>query len=123
MGKIMGRPLSYDLRKAVYQAYQEGCTAREAGRRCGVAPATAVRWVARGKRGELAAKANQRNGSCLDPYQDFLLGLYRQMPSLTLQEIVIQLARRHGLSVCSATLSHWLRKRGYRRRSLPKRCD
>lgn len=43
----MGHPLSMDLRVRLLAAIDEGLSCRAAAARFGVAPSTAIRWVAR----------------------------------------------------------------------------
>ena len=96
-------PLSLDLRKRVVSAVrEEGISCRAAARRFGVSFASAIRWVA----------ALQERASCaplpmggdprsqrIEAHGDFLLGLHRREPDLTLNEICSRLERARGEKV------------------------
>jgi transposase len=90
-------PLSVDLRKRVVSAVREGgvsCPA--AAKRFGVSFASAIRWVAalreRGSFVPLPMGGDQRSGR-VEAHADYLLGLHRREPDLTLAEICDRLER------------------------------
>lgn len=93
-------PLSLDLRQRVVCAVtQEGMSRRAAARRFGVSFSSAIRWMAAlRKRGDCAALpmgGDQRSGR-VEAHADYLLGLVRREPDLTLSEICARLERARG---------------------------
>ena len=93
-------PLSGDLRKRVVSAVcEEGMSCRAAGRRFGVSFSSAIRWVAalreRGSYAPLPMGGDTRS-QCVEAHADFLLGLHRREPDLTLNEICDRLERARG---------------------------
>ena len=96
-------PLSVDLRKRVVSAVrEEGMSCRGAARRFGVSFASAIRWVAalreRGSYAPLAMGGDTRSQR-VEAHADFLLGLHRREPDLTLNEICGRLERARGEKV------------------------
>jgi transposase len=96
-------PLSMDLRARVVCAVcEEGMSRCAAARRFGVSIASAVRWVAalrqRGDYAPLAMGGDQRSGR-VEAHADYLLGLIRREPDLTLAEICVRLQRVRGEKV------------------------
>jgi transposase len=83
--------LSDDLRERVVGAVVEGGMSRNAAaKRVGVSIASAVRWVARFKaKGESspAPMGGDRRSGRVEAHCDYLLGLIRRQPDLTLLEI------------------------------------
>jgi transposase len=93
-------PLSLDLRKRVVSAVrEEGMSCRAAARRFGVSFASAIRWVAvlreRGSYAPLPMGGDTRSQR-IEAHGDFLLGLHRREPDLTLNEICSRLERARG---------------------------
>ena len=93
-------PLSLDLRKRVISAVTEdGMSCRAAARRFGVSFASAIRWMAslreRGDYAPLRMGGDQRSGR-VEAHADYLLGLVRREPDLTLAEIRDRLERAPG---------------------------
>jgi transposase len=96
-------PLSVDLRKRVVSAVgEEGMSCRAAAKRFGVSFASAIRWVAalreRGSCAPLPMGGDQRSGR-VEAHADYLLGLHRRKPDLTLAEICDRLERVRGEKV------------------------
>ena len=93
-------PLSGDLRKRVVSAvHEEGMSCRAAARRFGVSFSSAIRWVAalreRGSYAPLPMGGDTRSQR-VEAHADFLLGLHRREPDLTLNEICDRLERGRG---------------------------
>lgn len=93
-------PLSGDLRKRVVSAVcEEGMSCRGSARRFGVSFSSAIRWVAalheRGSYAPLRMGGDTRSQR-VEAHADFLLGLHRREPDLTLNEICDRLSRARG---------------------------
>ena len=93
-------PLSEDLRKRVVSAVcEEGMSCRGSARRFGVSFSSAIRWVAalheRGSYAPLPMGGDTRSQR-VEAHADFLLGLHRREPDLTLNEICDRLSRARG---------------------------
>jgi len=83
--------LSEDLRERVVRAVvDQGLSRNAAAKRFGVSIASAVRWVAsfnaRGVFSPCAMGGDRRSGR-IEAHRDYLLGLIRREPDLTLLEI------------------------------------
>jgi transposase len=96
-------PLAVDLRKRVVAAvHDEGMSCRAAARRFGVSFSSAIRWIAalreRGSYVPLPMGGDTRSQR-VEAHADFLLGLHRREPDLTLNEICDRLARARGEKV------------------------
>src|SRR5271169_5174409 len=99
--------LSDDLRKRVVEAVVEaGLSRNAAAKRFGVSIASAVRWVARFKaKGEIspAPTGGDRRSGRIEAHRDYLLGLIRRQPDITLLEIqerlIANCGERFSLSV------------------------
>jgi transposase len=78
---------------------EEGMSCRAAARRFGVSFASAIRWVAalqeRGSYAPLPMGGDTRSQR-IEAHGDFLLGLHRREPDLTLNEICSRLERARG---------------------------
>ena len=96
-------PLSVDLRERVVSAVrEEGMSSRAAAKRFGVSFASAIRWMAalreRGSCAPLPMGGDQRSGR-VEAHADYLLGVHRREPDLTLVEICERLKRVRGEEV------------------------
>jgi transposase len=96
-------PLSVDLRgRVVWAVGEEGMSCRAAARRFGVSFSSAIRWVAalheRGSYAPLPMGGDTRSRR-VEAHADFLLGLHRREPDLTLNEICDRLERARGEKV------------------------
>ena len=96
-------PLSGDLRKRVVWAVcAEGMSCRASARRFGVSFSSAIGWVAalheRGSHAPLPMGGDTRSRR-VEAHADFLLGLHRREPDLTLNEIRVRLERARGEKV------------------------
>jgi transposase len=83
--------ISEDLRERVVRVVVEGGMSRNAAaKRFGVSIASAVRWVARfratGKIAPAPTGGDRRSGR-IEAHRDYLLGLIRRQPDMTLLEI------------------------------------
>jgi transposase len=93
--------LSDDLRGRVVDAVLEGGMSRNAAaRRFGVSIASAVRWVCRF---EAPTGGDQRSGR-IEAHRDYLLGLIRRQPDITLLEIQERLIANCGERFSSSVI-------------------
>lgn len=121
----MTRAYSDDLRGRVLNAVAGGSSVRGAGRRFGVAPSTAVRWVDRQRsQGEISARRQGKpRGSRLDAHKGFILTMIDEQKDITLTEMVERLQAERGVGISRAMLCIWLRRCGFthkkRRRTPP----
>jgi transposase len=103
-----GMALSDDLRERVVGAVVEGGMSRNAAaKRFGVSIASAVRWVARFKtKGEIspAPTGGDRRSGRIEAHRDYLLGLVRRRPDMTLLEIQERLIANCGERFSSSVL-------------------
>jgi transposase len=88
---------SNDLRVRVIQVVESGTAARAAARQFVIGDSTAIRWAKRWREtGSFEAKSNKgQSRSPLKQYEEWLLGLVRQEPDLTLEEIQRRLLDEH----------------------------
>ena len=85
----MPKPYSIDLRSRVIADVEAGASRREAAVQYGVSPSVVVIWAQRfDETGSVAAKPSGGSTSPLEDYADFLLGLIKNKPDMTLDEIV-----------------------------------
>jgi transposase len=100
--------LSDDLRERVVKAViDEGLSRNAAAKRFGVGVASAVRWVARFKaNGEIspAPMGGDRRSQRIEFHRDYLLGLNRRQPDLTLLEIKERLIANCGERFSSSVI-------------------
>ena len=103
-----GMALSDDLRERVVGAVVEGGMSRNAAaKRFGVSIASAVRWVARFKaKGEIspAPTGGDRRSGRIEAHRDYLLGLIRRRPDMTLLEMQERLIANCGERFSSSVL-------------------
>src|SRR3954453_5683100 len=88
---------SNDLRIRVIQVVEGGAAARAAARQFVIGDSTAIRWAKRWREtGSFEAKTNKgRSRSPLRKHEEWLLGLVKQEPDLTLEEIQRRLLSEH----------------------------
>jgi transposase len=81
----------------VIRVVEGGAAARAAARQFVIGDATAIRWAKRWREtGSFEAKSNKgRSRSPLKKHEEWLLGLVRQEPDLTLEEIQRRLLEEH----------------------------
>ena len=109
----MGKPYSMDLRERVVGAIEGGMSTRQAAARFSVGIATAGAW-ARLKRatGEVRpAKQGKPKGSVLDAHADFILGLIKEVPDTTLDEMVERLREERAVTVVRTAVWKFLDRR------------
>lgn len=110
----MARALSGDLRVRVVKASSDGLSVRQAAARFGVGISTAIRWIARARTGELAARAQGRRlGSSLDAHEAFIVSLIEERRDITLHEMAARLLAEQAVTIRRSALSAWLRGRGW----------
>lgn len=97
-----------DLRERVVRAVvDEGMSRNAAARRFGVGIASAVRWVARfHAKGEISPSpmGGDRWSQRIEVHRDYLLGLNRRQPDLTLFEIQERLIANCGERFSSSVI-------------------
>ncbi len=100
--------LSDDLRERVVGTVVEGGMSRNAAaKHFGVSVASAVRWVARFKaKGEIspAPTGGDRRSGRIEAHRDYLLGLIRRQPDMTLLEIQERLIANCGERFSSSVI-------------------
>ena len=102
-----GMALSVDLRERVVGAVEGGMSRNAAAKRFGVSIASAVRWVARFKaKGEISPSptGGDRRSGRIEAHGDYLLGLIRRRPDMTLLEIQERLIANCGERFSSSVL-------------------
>ena len=106
----MGKPLSMDLRERVIAAVEGGLSTRQAAARFSIGIATAGAW-ARLKRATgtvRPARQGKPKGSVLDPHADFIFGLIKAVPDITLEEMAERLAQERGIEIVSTAVWKFL---------------
>jgi transposase len=100
--------LSDDLRGRVVKAVvEEGMSRNAAAERFGVSIASAVRWVKRFETtGEISAAptGGDRRSGRIEAHRDYLLGLIRRAPDMTLLEIQERMIANCGERFSSSVL-------------------
>lgn len=88
---------SNDLRVRVIQVVEGGAAAPAVARQFVVGDSTAIRWAKRWREtGSFEAETNKgQNRSPLSKHEEWLLGLVKQEPDLTLEEIQRRLLAEH----------------------------
>ena len=108
--------LSDDLRERVVRAVvDEGLSRNAAAKRFGVGIASAVRWVARFKaKGDVSASpmGGDRRSTRIEVHCDYLLGLNRRQPDLTLLEIQERLVANFGERFSSSVIWRFFDRHG-----------
>lgn len=93
-------PLSLDLRqRVVFAVTEEGMSCRAAAQRFGVSFSSAIRWMARlRERGDYAPlpMGGDQRSRRVEAHADYLSGLVRREPDLSLAEICDRLERARG---------------------------
>jgi transposase len=116
--------LSDDLRERVVRAVvDEGMSRNAAAKRFGVGIASAVRWVARFKaKGEVSPSAmgGDRRSGRIEAHRDYLLGLNRRQPDLTLLEIEERLVANRGERFSSAVIWRFFDRHGITFKKRPR---
>ena len=96
----MPRACSNDLRERVVAAVEAGASCRSAARRFGVAPSSAIKWLARWReRGDVSPGSSRgRVRSPLHAHRHWLLEQVAGTPGLTLAEVRERLLQERGLA-------------------------
>jgi len=108
--------LSRDLRTRVVRAVvDEGMSRNAAAARFGVGIASAVRWVARfHAKGDVSPSpmGGDRRSGRIEAHRDYLLGLNRRQPDLTLLEIQERLIANCGERFSSSVIWRFFDRHG-----------
>lgn len=90
----MPRPYSIDLRERVIEAIAAGASRRETAEQFGLSPSVVIIWAQRWEAtGSIAPTPTGGSVSPLDEHEDFILGLIKVQPDMTLDEIVAARAK------------------------------
>lgn len=110
----MPKACSNDLRERVVKAVGAGASCRSAALRFGVAPSSAIKWVARWReRGDVSPGSSRgRVRSPLHVHRQWLLDQVETMPGLTLAEVRERLAAEQGLSASIAAIWSFFAREG-----------
>ena len=111
----MTKPLSNDLRKRLVSAVDGGMTRRSAAERFGVAPSTAIKWVAQWRKtGDVSPRpqGGDNRSHRLEAHAEEILDLIEERPDITLGEIVDHLEEAHGLKVAVSSVWRLLDRHG-----------
>jgi transposase len=93
----MPKAYSADMRERVIAEVEGGASRREAAEEFEVSASTAIIWVkCFHETGRCAAKPRGGSISPLEEYADFLLGLIKKEPDLTLDEVALAM-RKHKI--------------------------
>ena len=114
----MGQPLSMDLRRRLLAAIDEGMSCRSAASRFGVAPSTAIRWLAqRRETGGFAPKpqGGDMRSRMVEDRRDDILALWEARKDISLEELRASLIEI-GLTVSVAGLHRFFARRGMTRK-------
>jgi transposase len=91
----MPKAYSVDLRARVIEDVQTGASRRAAADDYGISPSVVIIWVQRFEEtGSVAPKPSGGSISPLEAHAGFLLGLIRDKPDMTLEEIVSAMCKR-----------------------------
>jgi transposase len=116
--------LSDDLRKRVVESVAQGGMSRNAAaKRFGVSIASAVRWLQRfGATGEIspAATGGDRRSGRIEAHRDYLLGLIRRQPDMTLLEIQERLITNCGERFSSSVIWRFFNRHGVTFKKSPR---
>ena len=116
--------LSDDLRKRVVEAVVLGGLSRNAaGRRFGVSIASAVRWVTRYKAtGQISPSPSggDRRSGRIEAQRDYLLGLIRRTPDITLLEIQERMIQNCGERFSVSVLWRFFDRHGVTLKKRPR---
>ena len=110
----MGQPLSMDLRGRVLAAIDAGLSCRSAGARFGVAPSTAIRWLAqRRETGSFAPKpqGGDMRSRRVEERRADLLAMWEARKDISLEELRAGLVEV-GLQVSVAGLHRFFARHG-----------
>jgi transposase len=114
----MGQPLSMDLRGRVLAAIDEGLSCRSAAARFGVAPSTAIRWLAqRRETGSFAPKpqGGDMRSRRVEERRADILAIWEARKDISLEELRAGLIAV-GLQVSVAGLHRFFARHGITRK-------
>jgi transposase len=109
----MARAYSLDLRERVVAAIEEGLSTHQAAARFSIGISTAGAW-ARLKRSQgdvRPGKQGKPQGSVLDAHADFILGVLKDKPDTTLDELVERLAAERAVRIVRTAVWKFLDRR------------
>jgi transposase len=109
----MGKPYSQDLRERVVAALESGMSTAQAAARFSIGKATAGTWgrLKRAQGDVRPAKQGKPRGSVLDVHEAFILGVLRNKPDTTLEEMADRLAAECGVRVVWTAVWKFLDRR------------
>jgi len=83
-----------DLRERVIEAIAAGASRRETAEQFGLSASVVIIWAQRyHATGNIAPKPSGGSVSPLEEHEDFILGLIKKQPDMTLDEIVAAMAK------------------------------
>src|SRR5215472_7254115 len=95
----MPRPYSMDLRERVIEAIAAGASRRETAEQFGLSASVVIIWAQRyHATGNIAPKPSGGSVSPLEEHEDFILGLIKKQPEMTLDEIVAAMKKAKSLA-------------------------
>lgn len=114
---------SNDLRARVIRVVEQGAAARAAARQFVIANSTAIRWVQEWREtGSAEAKPAKRwSRSPLEKHAEWLLGLIRAEPDLTLEEIQRRLLDEHQQKAGIGSVWRFFNRHGISFKKKPSR--
>lgn len=111
----MTAPLSKDLRDRLIAAVEGGQSRREAAKRFGIAPSTAIKWMERWRR-EGHAKprpmGGDRHSHRMEAHAAEILAMVEATPDITLAEIAAHLDQAHGMKPSRSSVWRLLDRHG-----------
>ena len=120
----MGKPCSLDLRERVVAAVEvEGMSRNQAAARFGVAPSSAIKWVARFRATGSAAPAKmggRKKRTLRDGHAEWLIGRCREK-DFTISQLVAELLDERGLKVDRRSVWEFLHAEGLSFKKKPVR--
>ena len=117
----MPSALSVDLRERVVAAVEEGASRRQAAKRFGVSPTSAIRWYESfAQEGRIAPKpmGGDQRSQTIEAQADLIVSTYEAKPEIFLPELQETLAER-GLRVGVSSLSRFFKRHGITRKKTP----
>lgn len=103
----MTAPLSDDLRVRLVAAVEAGETRRSAAKRFGVAPSTAIKWMALWRQeGHVKPRpmGGDRRSHQTEVHAPAILKLVEEKPDITVAEIVAHLRDEHGVGISDSAV-------------------
>jgi transposase len=107
----MPKPYSVDLRARVIGEVETGASRRAAADHYGISPSVVIIWTQRWETtGSVAPRPSGGSISPLEAHAEFLLGLIREKPDLTLDEIGAAMRKRRIAGSRSAVWRFFARR-------------